>query len=240
MDTNTLLVVVIGLFALVAVAVVIVFRRRSRIKVKGPLDTELDVNASNDPPAPTPALTITPGERLKGMVHAEGKTAEGSLVLLFLASEPGKGLPPGSGELFRVWNARVQAALPVPELTVKRVDFGEAETIIDESGRRAGASLPEALALEQNIPNPFNPSTTISFAIPPDELEAGLLRVKLEIFNLRGALIRSLMDDYLPAGYHRVNWNGKDNSGRPLSSGVYFYRLCAGSRVLTRKMILLK
>ena len=185
-------------------------------------------------------LTITPGKRLRGMVHAEGKTTGGSLLLLFLASEGSRGLAPGSGELFRVWNANPNAGYPVPELTIKRVDFGEVETIIDEHETRAGALLPETLVLEQNVPNPFNPSTTISFAIPTADSPAGLRLVKLEIFNLRGARVCTLVNEFLSAGYHRVNWDANDSSGRPLPSGVYFYRLRTGHQVLTRKMILLK
>jgi len=185
-------------------------------------------------------LTITPGKRLSSVVHAEGETISGSLLLFFLASEGNKGLAPGNGELFRIWSADPGEGRPVGQLALRLVDFGDVEIIIEGYGRRPGVFLPEAAVLEQNIPNPFNPSTTISFAIPRDDSPGGLLRVKLEIFNLRGARVSTLVDEFLPAGYHRANWNGRDGSGRPLPSGVYFYRLRAGRQVFTRKMILLK
>ena len=96
--------------------------------------------------------------------------------------------------------------------------------------------LPRAFALAQNVPNPFNPSTTISYNVP----EGSTVRVRLEIFNLRGQLVRTLVDELREAGAYSVVWDGKDRTGRDVSSGVYFYRLRAGDFIQTRKMVLLK
>ena len=83
-------------------------------------------------------------------------------------------------------------------------------------------------------PNPFNPSTTISFDLPT----AG--RVKLGVFNVNGALIATLLDEVREAGRHDVPWNGRDARGRTVASGVYFYRLETGTGVTTKKLMLLR
>jgi hypothetical protein len=95
--------------------------------------------------------------------------------------------------------------------------------------------LPMAgLGLAQNAPNPFNPSTKISFRLDQDG------PVKLEVFNARGQLVRVLADGALAAGQHEVTWNGRDQSGLQASSGTYFYRLSTNGEQLTRKMTLVK
>ena len=99
------------------------------------------------------------------------------------------------------------------------------------------ASLPRGFALAQNTPNPFNPSTTISYRIPEDE---GTLRVKLTVYDLRGRTVASLVDREQGGGVYSVNWDGLDRQGRRAASGVYFYRLQAGSHNTVRKMVLIK
>ncbi|PWB74286.1 hypothetical protein C3F09_04125 [candidate division GN15 bacterium] len=96
------------------------------------------------------------------------------------------------------------------------------------------ASLPASFALDQNFPNPFNPTTTISFTLPTAS------QVTLEIYNLLGQKVRTLVDAPMTAGNHSVMWNATDQSGRSVSSGVYFYRLVAGEQTASRKMVLLK
>ncbi|HEX5132139.1 MAG TPA: CHRD domain-containing protein [Candidatus Krumholzibacteria bacterium] len=91
-----------------------------------------------------------------------------------------------------------------------------------------------ATALAQNYPNPFNPSTTIAFTL------ATTGRVRLDVFDVNGAFVATLVDGELPAGDGGAVWNGRDAAGRPVASGVYFYRLAAGATVQTRKMVLLK
>ncbi|HEY3156470.1 MAG TPA: S8 family serine peptidase [Candidatus Eisenbacteria bacterium] len=94
--------------------------------------------------------------------------------------------------------------------------------------------LPARFALEANAPNPFNPVTTIHFAL--DRAGPAALRV----FSIRGALVRTLVQKELPSGRYRAQWDGRDEQGRPVGSGVYIYRLTAGGRDLARKMSLLK
>ena len=180
-------------------------------------------------------LDLIPSTRLQGMVHAEGRTVTGSLLLIFLPGGSGQSLAPGDGELFRVTSAGA-----LPRLEVLTVQFGTSGVTVDREAASAGAGLPKALALEQNAPNPFNPSTTISFALPAGRSEGEARRVTLEVFNLRGALVCTLLDGLMPPGYHQVNWSGVDGAGRSLPSGVYFYRLRSDAQTLIRKMILLK
>ncbi len=94
--------------------------------------------------------------------------------------------------------------------------------------------LPVAVALLGNHPNPFNPQTTISFALPTDQ------NVKLKIYSTRGALVRSLLHGPQLAGMHRAVWNGRDDRGQGVASGVYFYRLETGDGNFTGKMVLTK
>lgn len=91
-----------------------------------------------------------------------------------------------------------------------------------------------ATALNGNYPNPFNPETTISFALK----DSG--KVRLEIFNLKGQLVRRLLDGDLQSGHHRVLWDGKDELGRKAGSGIYYYRMQTDSYSHTRKMLLME
>ena len=88
--------------------------------------------------------------------------------------------------------------------------------------------------LAQNYPNPFNPTTTISF----DLAKAG--KVKLNIYNIKGQLVRSLVNEDLFAGNHKVIWNGTDSSNRRVASGIYYYRLETKDFSKTNKMVLMK
>jgi len=91
-----------------------------------------------------------------------------------------------------------------------------------------------SFSLEQNVPNPFNPSTTIKFAIPEKA------RVSLRIYDVAGRLVRTLVDEDRQADFYKVVWDGTDARGSSVATGVYFYRLEAGKHRATRKMLLLK
>ncbi len=97
------------------------------------------------------------------------------------------------------------------------------------------AGIPEEYALEANYPNPFNPSTTIRYQLPA----AGY--VSLMVYDLTGKLIRTLVSAARPAGYHRAVWDGTDQRGATVATGVYFYRIAVDNAfVQTRKMVLMK
>ena len=88
--------------------------------------------------------------------------------------------------------------------------------------------------LRQNYPNPFNPTTTIDFYL------AAAAKTSLKIFDVGGHLVKTLVDQSLPYGRHTVTWDGRNNAGQGVSSGVYLYRLVAGNKVFTRKLMILK
>ena len=94
---------------------------------------------------------------------------------------------------------------------------------------RRGSELPTHYSLDQNSPNPFNPTTKIAFSVP------GPASVRLEVFNVAGQRVAVLIEANLPAGYHTVVWDAGE-----LASGVYLYRLAAGEFMATKKMVLLK
>jgi hypothetical protein len=90
------------------------------------------------------------------------------------------------------------------------------------------------LTLHQNYPNPFNPTTTLWFQISNHD------RVILDIFDVGGKRVRRLVDSNLYPADYRLSWNGRNDDGARVASGVYFYRLTAGDKSLTKKMVLLK
>ena len=95
--------------------------------------------------------------------------------------------------------------------------------------------LPEIKNLEaHNYPNPFNPETTIRFALPSTE------NVKIDIFNIRGQKVKTLLNENMNRGHHTVMWNGTDINENSVGSGVYFYKIEAGSQKITNKMLLMK
>jgi len=95
-------------------------------------------------------------------------------------------------------------------------------------------TIPEEFALEQNFPNPFNPSTTIAYQIPTAET------VRMTIYDLTGRQVRELLNENKSAGYHTIQWDGKNQIGQQVSSGLYIYQISAGKFNQTRKMAFVK
>ena len=94
--------------------------------------------------------------------------------------------------------------------------------------------LPGGYQLYDNYPNPFNPTTTISYDLP----EAA--QVKLEVFNLLGQQVAMLVDEFQQAGHHQVVWDGTNTGGSAAASGVYLYRITANDFSESKKMMLVK
>jgi hypothetical protein len=103
-----------------------------------------------------------------------------------------------------------------------------------EERRRVGPAVPVSFELGQNYPNPFNPATTIQYALPEPA------KVELQIFNILGQFVRTLLDEEKGVGYHQVVWDGKDEAGRAVSTGIYLYQIKAGGFVKTMKMSFIK
>jgi len=97
-----------------------------------------------------------------------------------------------------------------------------------------GLELPDSYSLSQNYPNPFNPETRIDFSLKQPS------RVELRVYNILGELVRTLVNERLPAGNTKVVWDGRDDFGRTVTSGVYLYKLTTGEFEKFRKMLLLK
>ncbi|MFH1844214.1 MAG: T9SS type A sorting domain-containing protein, partial [bacterium] len=95
-------------------------------------------------------------------------------------------------------------------------------------------SVPTQFALRNNYPNPFNPLTNIEFDLP----KAG--QVSLFIYDVSGRLVKTLINEALPAAKHLVQWDGTDGSSRRVASGVYYYRLDTGNDAATKRMMLVK
>ncbi len=95
-------------------------------------------------------------------------------------------------------------------------------------------ALPDEFVLHANVPNPFNPTTAIKFDLPED------VRCDLTVYNLNGRKVRTLVSEDVQAGYHRVVWDGRDDSGKELPGGVYFYRINAGDYSAQRRMMFVK
>ena len=122
---------------------------------------------------------------------------------------------------WRVWNGQIDMGC---------FEFGAPPVANDDPVLPA----PGQIVLKQNYPNPFNPTTTIAYSLP----EAA--KVRLDIYNLKGQLVKTLLNKDMEAGLHSVVWNGKDMNNVAVASGVYFYRISSPSNTKTRKMLLMK
>ncbi|MDH4223354.1 MAG: T9SS type A sorting domain-containing protein [candidate division Zixibacteria bacterium] len=119
-----------------------------------------------------------------------------------------------------------------------QIEYHEGYILIDcpndVNEEKDGSDLPESFELFQNFPNPFNPKTDINFTLPRES------DVRLVIYNIKGQIVNNLVDKRLEAGRYKVVWEGDDFSGNKVASGIYFYRIEAGSFRETKKMIMMK
>jgi len=133
------------------------------------------------------------------------------------------------GELYFNFNSDADSGHT--ELNIKSPEGFE---YLDPSKPDAGVQMPENFELKQNHPNPFNPDTRIDFTIPEAQ------HVKLEVFNVSGQKICTLIDADMDAGEHSIIWDATDDTGERIASGVYLYRLTSGIYTTSKKMTLLK
>jgi hypothetical protein len=114
--------------------------------------------------------------------------------------------------------------------------YGVSTSIENDEGE--DRSIPRSYALSQNYPNPFNPSTTISIDVPES---IGVKQpVSLAIYDVRGQLVRTLINSNLEPGRHKIYWDGRDDRRQSVASGIYLYTLKADEERFTRKMTVLK
>lgn len=133
-----------------------------------------------------------------------------------------------AGDLFVEHNT-VSDAQFSPGLTVAGNEF-----ITTSVKQNASGDLPLSFDLKQNYPNPFNPTTTIGFDLPRTS------HVTINIYNINGQLVKTLVNKQFAAGSHEHVWNAADNSGQIVPSGLYFYQIKADGFSARHKMIMLK
>ncbi len=130
------------------------------------------------------------------------------------------------------------AALPTandgPRLTIYWTYVTDIITDIDDDNDETGNILPETFSVNQNFPNPFNPTTVISYSLPSKA------EVTIAIYNVLGQQVKVFDQGQQSAGEHSVTWDATDNDGQAVASGMYFYKLTAGEFSASRKMVLLK
>jgi flagellar hook assembly protein FlgD len=114
----------------------------------------------------------------------------------------------------------------------------DAEVLLNENNSQqlsaVVAAIPSEFALKQNYPNPFNPTTTIKYQLPQDS------KVTLTIYNTLGQVVRTLVNEDAKAGYYQMQWDGRNDAGTSVSTGMYIYRISAGNFTAVKKMTLMK
>lgn len=164
-------------------------------------------------------------EQISAYVDSPTELSEGNIEFV-CCYEDGKRMESGLRSM-QVQKGRLQAlygiagtAYPYFEIKISQEDVGKIE--------------PPDFALKQNFPNPFNPTTTISYFLP----EAA--KVRLDIYNVKGQLLKTLVNNDMSAGLHSVVWDAKDLNNTAVASGVYFYRISSPKQTLTKRMLLMK
>jgi hypothetical protein len=196
------------------------------------------------------------GSSIRGNVY-DSQTQEPLVADVYVSDEPTINYPRSSEEVFGRFTRLVipgtYSLLVVKDgyetLTIENVVVEEGVPTIVEVplvntasgiGGNNPADVPPAVRsfnVSQNYPNPFNPSTSFQFSVPDGD---GPIDVQVSIYDVRGRLIRKLLDEKKDGGVYKVHWDGKAAKGETVSSGVYFYQVQAGEYRSTRKMILTK
>ncbi|MBC8366305.1 T9SS type A sorting domain-containing protein [bacterium] len=194
--------------------------------VEGPISADCrikvcDVNDLATTDTSDGAFTIYRPLTWVQMAATSGDVPEGEMDILELTFDA-TGLPEGSYEATLTISSNAGDPVIVP-ISI--------EVLFDPTDSE---DPPAVLALAKNHPNPFNPKTTIAFALA----QSG--QAKLTVFDVRGRAVTILSDGHMGAGRYSVDWDGRDDKGRQMASGLYFYKLEAENQVLTEKMLMLK
>ena len=174
-----------------------------------------------------------------------GETEEGNFY--FLGYDFASAIEPGEGAILEVeveFSENLDNSsiiFMISSISAGDVNAVPVTIIADDFGQFSGylntlveGSLPKEFTLHSNYPNPFNPSTVISYDLSRETA------VKLNVYDMKGRRINALVNQVQSAGRHHVRWNAKDARGNGISAGVYLYRLEAGGKVFTEKMIFMK
>jgi hypothetical protein len=165
----------------------------------------------------------------------------------FLLSNPNEmpvSVPAGETAVFMAYFKPINTGVQTGDILLTHnvsetpfaVQLSGESTVSDEDV----VEIPRVTGLIGNFPNPFNPSTRLEFGVRSSEF--GSVSVHIEVFDIRGRLVRTLLDGSLEFGYgrHSVVWDGRDDGGLAVSSGIYLYRMIAGEYVSVRRMVLMK
>ena len=135
------------------------------------------------------------------------------------------------------WDVSLTFNVGVFQDTISDTSETDTSTVVSETEYK----IAPVFSLQQNYPNPFNTSTLIPFTVHGEQkTENGPIHTTLKVYNIRGALVRTLVDDERKSGEYQVIWDGKNERGEAVASGIYFYKLKAGGYSETKKMILLR
>jgi hypothetical protein len=179
------------------------------------------------------AKRVTQSELTSGFM-LEQKIADGQIKIALAGAKPMTGAGSIVGINFKVSDkAKIgdRAEIKLQNLRLNESDLMEPNLSYVVS---VGAQVPREFSLSQNHPNPFNPATSIQYSLPTRS------HVVLEVYNLLGQKVTTLVDEVKEAGMHQVIWNGNDNQGNTVTSGVYFYRIKADNFSEVKKMVLMK
>ena len=149
-------------------------------------------------------------------------------------------IDPNQELTFTVYFTPVQNISYAEAITITSNDPANDEIFVNVNGVGEGVNtadnnvLPVVTKLQGNFPNPFNPETTVKYAVK----ESG--KIKLKIFNIKGQLVKTLVNQEVKAGYHSIVWDGTDNFGTDVATGIYMYRLETKTYNQTKKMMLMK
>ncbi len=184
------------------------------------------------PPAGAFDARFADGYRIAGGDRAEILLQSSHYPVIFRAAN----LPAGSagGEKWMLEEIAAGESVARHLLAANKTIIIRDSRVTEVKLSRESGGPPSRFALEQNYPNPFNPGTTIRFGLPQPA------RVSLAVYNLLGERIRTLVNGQVSAGFHEIAWDGRDEAGRSVSSGVYLYRLETEGFSKAVKMLLLR
>lgn len=147
-------------------------------------------------------------------------------------------IPANSNQSFNITFAPTAEGNYDGQLTITSNDINHANIVIDLTAACQNVSTepisPKVTKLYNNYPNPFNPTTNIAFSLKEQA------NVSIDIFNVKGQLVKRLINGQMPAGNHTITWTGKDENQKQVSSGVYFYRMQTNNYTTTKKMLMMK
>tara|TARA_Y100001980_G_C14483912_1_gene261968 strand:+ start:77 stop:1015 length:939 start_codon:yes stop_codon:yes gene_type:complete len=169
--------------------------------------------------------------------RTEGDGLEGDLVHISYELIEGADLP--SEVTFYLGLANLPGTSMDPELLNVVCGYPDEDSpVVVETNALSlneNLAIPTQFALHQNYPNPFNPTTQISFDVPE-----GSDLVRLNIYNILGKKVSTLLNNVVNPGKHKIEWNAKDSEGNPVASGIYFYELSSPSYTARKKMLLIR